>query len=71
VEVMSTPGTDEDAYLSAGHRIVDLSEILFAVWNGKPAKGKGGTADVVDYAKQQRRPMIQINPVTRTVQKCR
>jgi hypothetical protein len=67
VEVLSTCGTDEDAYLAAGQRIVELSEILVAVWNGKPAKGKGGTADVVGYAIQRKRPVIQIDPVTRTI----
>lgn len=44
---------DEDAYWAAGQRIVDESDLLVAVWDGEPARGLGGTADVVDYARQQ------------------
>ena len=40
----------EQAYWAAGQRVVDLAEILLAVWDGKPSGGLGGTADVVDYA---------------------
>ena len=68
VEVLSTPGTDEDAYLAAGQRVVDLSDVVLAVWNGKPAKGRGGTADIVAYAMCRRVPLIRIDPVSRTVQ---
>lgn len=51
VETLSYPGPSEDAFLAAGHRVVDNSDYLFAVWDGKPAKGKGGTADIVQYAR--------------------
>jgi hypothetical protein len=65
VEVLNTFGTDEDAYLAAGKRVVDLSDIMFAVWNGKPAVGKGGTADIVAYARSQGVPLIHLNPISR------
>jgi hypothetical protein len=71
VEVLETPGTDEDAYLAAGQRVVDLSDIVLAVWNGKPAKGKGGTADVVAYAISRGVPLIHIDPESRTVRQHR
>lgn len=45
----STPG--EEAYLAAGERVVDRSDILLAVWDGAEAAGKGGTGDVVAYAR--------------------
>jgi hypothetical protein len=67
VEVLETLGTDEDAYLAAGQRVVELSDLMLAVWNGKPAKGKGGTADVVAYAIRRGVPLIHINPISRTV----
>ena len=67
VEVLHTHGTDEDAYLAAGHRVVDLSNFVLAVWNGKPAKGKGGTADVVAYAMRRGVPLVHIEPISRTV----
>jgi len=69
VEVLDTPGTDEDAYLAAGHRVVDLSDIVIAVWNGKAARGKGGTADVVAYAICRGVALIHIDPLSRTVQR--
>lgn len=68
IEILTTPGSDEDGYLAAGHRVVDLSDIVLAVWNGKPAKGKGGTADVVAYAIRQGVPLVRINPILRIVQ---
>jgi hypothetical protein len=69
VEVLQTPGTDEDAYLAAGRRVVELSDLMIAVWDGKPAKGKGGTADIVAYAFKCGVPVVHVNPVERTVTK--
>ena len=67
VEVLQVQGSDEDCYLAAGHRVVELSDLMLAVWDGAPAKGKGGTADVVGYAIRRGVPLIQINPVSRVV----
>jgi len=67
LEVLDMPGTEEDAYLAAGQRVVDLSDIILAVWNGRPAKGKGGTADVVDYALKRGVWVIHIDPISRAV----
>jgi hypothetical protein len=44
----STP--TEEAFFGAGRRVVDLCDRLLAVWDGQPARGLGGTADVVGYA---------------------
>lgn len=43
--------TRNEAYLAVGKRLVDDCDILVAVWDGKGAKGKGGTGDVVAYAR--------------------
>ena len=67
VEIMETEGTDEDKYLAAGKRIVELADLMIAVWDGKPAKGKGGTADVVAYAIQRGIRVIHINTMNQTV----
>lgn len=69
IEVLNTPGTDEDAYLAAGQRVVDLSDIVLAVWNGRPAKGRGGTGDVVAYAINRRVPLIHIDPTSHIVRR--
>jgi hypothetical protein len=45
--------SDQESYLAAGIHIVDNSDVLIAVWDGHPAKGIGGTADIVEYAKSR------------------
>src|SRR5690348_9707403 len=40
----------EAAFYEAGKRTVQLSDMMIAIWNGRPAKGLGGTGDVVKYA---------------------
>jgi hypothetical protein len=43
----------EEAFMAGGRAVVDGCDILLAVWDGKPAGGLGGTADVVAYAKER------------------
>ena len=50
VETLDYPEPNEDAFLHAGHCVVDLADVLVAVWDGKEAQGLGGTADIVHYA---------------------
>ncbi len=57
----------EIAFFEAGKRVVDLSDLLIAVWNGLPAKGLGGTADAVKYALDQKKRVVHINPITKQV----
>ncbi len=52
VERMPFPEPTEQAFLAAGYRVVDQSESLLAVWDGEPARGLGGTADVVAQARR-------------------
>ena len=56
-----------NAYLAAGHWVVDHSDLVVAVWDAHPARGKGGTGDVVEYARRVGRPLLIINPATCTV----
>jgi hypothetical protein len=48
--------------MRAGEKVVDLSDTLLAVWDGLPAKGYGGTADVVTYARATAVPFSVIWP---------
>lgn len=57
----------EESYLRAGHCVVDLCNVLLAVWDGQPAKGKGGTGDAVTYALNTNKRVVHINPIQRTV----
>lgn len=47
------PAPTEDAYLAAGHEVASGCEILIAVWDGQDAAGKGGTGDIVAYARER------------------
>jgi len=53
VETLSFDEPSEEAYLAAGCRVVDLSDVLLAIWDGQPARGKGGTGDIVEYARSR------------------
>ncbi|MFF7978671.1 hypothetical protein ACFZDK_06010 [Streptomyces sp. NPDC007901] len=44
--------THEQAYFAAGCWVVEHSDHLIAVWDGRPARGPGGTGDVVAYARR-------------------
>src|SRR5436853_157089 len=52
----------EEAFFEAGKQIADASEMLIAIWNGQPAKGLGGTGDIVKYALSINRTILHINP---------
>jgi hypothetical protein len=39
----------DEQYARVGALIAEQSQILLAVWNGRPARGVGGTADVVGW----------------------
>jgi hypothetical protein len=67
VRVLANAGSEERAYLQAGETIVHESDLLLAVWDGEPARGIGGTGDVVQHALSLRRPVIVLNPIARTV----
>lgn len=57
----------EQAFYEAGKKVVDCADTLIAVWNGEPARGLGGTADIVSYAELTGRSIIHLNPITQTV----
>jgi len=57
----------EDDFLAAGVYIADHVDCLLAVWDGKPSKGKGGTADVVKHALEVGKAFVHINPFSREV----
>lgn len=67
VEVLPAQAADKLSYLVAGQRVVDRSDVMFAVWNGQPAADVGGTGDIVQYARRLGRPLTVFDPVTRTV----
>ena len=53
-----------EAYLKNGHVLAERSQILIAVWNGQKAAGKGGTAEIVSYARSRGFSVIHIHSET-------
>ncbi len=64
--VLERTGSDQDAFLAAGMRVVDECDLLLAVWDGEPAVGPGGTAEVVAHALACGRRVVHLNPFLRT-----
>ncbi|MHB8595429.1 MAG: hypothetical protein ACYDER_01310 [Ktedonobacteraceae bacterium] len=57
----------EEAFYEAGKQIANNSDMIIAIWDGQPAKGLGGTGDIVKYAQALKRSILHINPVIQTV----
>ena len=56
-----------DAFLTAGHWIVDHFDLVILVWNGYPSAGKGGTADIASYTRLVGRPFVHVHTRLHTV----
>jgi hypothetical protein len=69
--VMELPGDQRSpesagiAYERAGRVVLAQSDILIAVWDGGPARGRGGASEVVAEAILQGMPVIHIDPARR------
>jgi hypothetical protein len=62
VEALEHTESTEQAHLDGGRAVVDRSSVLVAVWDGQPARGLGGTADVVAYARARGVPVEVVWP---------
>jgi hypothetical protein len=63
-----SPQSDRnDAYVAVGHYVVDHTDVMLAIWDGKPARGRGGTGDVVAYCRQHNQALYWINNETPSV----
>lgn len=55
------PQSDKDSsYLASGEYIVDNSDIFITVWDGQPARGKGGTGDIINLVRKKQLPLAWI-----------
>lgn len=54
--------SDSQAHMVGSEALVGLVDELVAVWDGKPARGYGGTADVVAYAERTGVPVRVVWP---------
>lgn len=54
--------SDSQSHMAGSEILVGLVDALLAVWDGKPAWGYGGTADVVAYAERTGVPVRVLWP---------
>jgi len=60
-------GAPERSFFRAGEYITENADALMVVWDGKPAEGLGGTADIVRLARHRKNPVLHINPLAREI----
>lgn len=64
IEAPASP-TREEAYKRVGAYVVEHCDVLIVIWDGQPARGQGGTAEVVDRARSARLPLFWIHSAGR------
>jgi len=52
---------EEAAYENVGRMVIEQSDFLIAIWDGKPAAGRGGTQQIIDEAMAQNVPVIWLH----------
>ncbi|WP_432074008.1 hypothetical protein [Streptomyces wuyuanensis] len=57
---LAFPHSTDEAYYAAGAYIADNCDRLLAVWDGRPARGLGGTGDIVRYARERGTPVTVV-----------
>jgi len=57
----SESGIRKAAYEAAGRFVVDNCDLLIALWDGREAQGRGGTAEIVAYARSKNRPLVIVS----------
>ena len=51
----------DEAYESVGEYVVDRCDLLIALWDGNPARGHGGTAEIVARTRSRGLPLLWIH----------
>jgi len=59
-DVLRTATSRQQAYEQAGRAVVDRSDAMIVVWDGQPARGRGGTAEIYAYALRGQKPTLLI-----------
>jgi hypothetical protein len=61
--VLELPGRrdeETEAYLMAGRATVSHCDLLIALWDGRPPRGRGGTAEIIHMAVAKGTPVIHV-----------
>ena len=56
--------TRKEGYEWAGRRVVERCDVLIAIWDGEPGRGRGGTQEIVTYARDRQVPVAWIRPAS-------
>ncbi|HEX8216072.1 MAG TPA: hypothetical protein VF577_01290 [Allosphingosinicella sp.] len=56
------PDARELAYEAVGRALLDNCDMLIAVWDGKPGRGRGGTREVIEEAVERQLPIVLVRP---------
>ena len=56
----TTPAAKQAAYAAVGARVLDGADLLLAIWDGRPSRGSGGTAEVIARARRRGLPTVWI-----------
>jgi hypothetical protein len=59
--VLDADPSDPARYVAVGRTVRSNCDLLIAIWNGRDAKGEGGTAQVVREARQNQLPVLHIH----------
>jgi hypothetical protein len=65
--LMPYRGRCDMAYQAAMEWVADHSDVLVAIWDGRPSRHCGGTAGTVGYARETGCPVVHVDPRTRSV----
>ena len=56
----ATPEDERAAYAAVGARVLDGADLLLTIWDGRRARGPGGTAEIVVEARRRGVPTVWI-----------
>lgn len=60
-EADASRDAEEVAYERIGRMVLEQSDFLIAIWDGEPAAGRGGTAQIVEEALAQNVPVLWLH----------
>ena len=60
LELPGDGAEDLDAYVMAGRATIAHSDVIIAVWDGLPPRGRGGTGEVVSLAHDRGTPIVHV-----------
>lgn len=69
IQTLKMGKTRNESYENVGRAIVNNCNLLIAIWDGEVAAGRGGTEEIVNYARKVGRSLFWINSNTYKIKK--